>query len=169
MALTIIATPSASNANSYCTLAEAEAFHETNLYATAWTDATDDEKTAALIWATRILDEQVQWYGYQSTVAQSLAWPRSAVQERSGMAYIVPTIVPAFLKNATAELAKHLLTGDRTKERGFGIKSVVADTVSVEFDKHDVKPFLPPSVISMVSMFGDISGPGRISVPLVRV
>lgn len=170
MAISLVTTPGASNANSYCSMAEADAYHETHLYATAWTEEGDDEKKkAALIWATRLLDEQVSWHGFASTSEQALSWPRSAVLDRTGRAYIALDVIPTWLKNATAELARQLLIADRTKERSFGLKSVTADTVSVEFDKMDQKPFLPPSVSSMVNIYGDVQGPGKMTVPLVRV
>jgi hypothetical protein len=166
---TIIATPGATNANSYCTMAEADAYHEAHLYASTWDDAEDDNKIAALIWATRLLDEQVDWKGYITSMTQALRWPRSSVPDRDGRFYFDPTTIPTFLKNATAELARHLLTGDRTAERGFGIQSVVADTVEVVFDKHDVKPVLPPSVSAIVEPYGIVNGPGSGTAKLVRV
>ena len=48
MTITIIATPGASNANSYVTLANAETFFESRLHKTDWTDATDANKNIAL-------------------------------------------------------------------------------------------------------------------------
>ncbi len=55
---TVIITPGASNANSYCSRADGDAYHEAHLYASAWTGATADQKDAALFWATRLLDEK---------------------------------------------------------------------------------------------------------------
>ena len=166
---TLVITPGAANANSYCSLVEAEAYHETHLYATPWTDADEDSQIAALIWATRLLDEQVDWKGYVTSLTQSLRWPRSMVIARDRQQYFDNASIPTFLKNATAELARHLLAGDRTKERSIGITSVVADTVEVVFDKHDVKPILPPSVVSLVQAYGLVIGPGSGTARLVRV
>ena len=39
MALSLIATPGLSTSNSYCTVAEADDFLLSNVYATAWPDA----------------------------------------------------------------------------------------------------------------------------------
>ena len=48
MALTIIATAKATNANSYVTLAEADAYLEGRLAVTNWDAASDDSKNRAL-------------------------------------------------------------------------------------------------------------------------
>ena len=168
LALTLVATPAASNANSYCLRSEADAYHQTHLYNAVWLAADDWKKEAALIWATRLLDEQVDWRGYVTTVPQSLRWPRSMVIDRDRQQYFDNTTIPIFLKNATAELARHLLIGDRTQERSYGLASVKADTVDVVFDKHDVKPILPPSVRSIVEPYGMVNGPGSGIAKLVR-
>lgn len=162
------ATAGGANANSYSTVAEADAYHATHLYASAWTAATTPNKEAALIWATRLLDEQVEWYGDVTSLTQALRWPRQQVFQRDGQRYLDPTTIPLFLKNATAELARHLLLGDRTQERSIGIQSVVADAVEVVFDKLDVKPILPPSVRSLVQAYGEVQGPGSGTAKLVR-
>lgn len=162
------ATAGGANANSYCTVAEADAYHATHLYASAWTEASTANKEKALIWATRLLDEQVEWHGYVYNNTQALRWPRSMVADRDERYFFDNTTIPVFLKHATAELARHLLAGDRTQERSIGIQSVTADAVEVTFDKHDVKPFLPPSVRSIVEPFGRVQGPGSGTAQLVR-
>ncbi len=169
MPLTVITTPGASDANSYCSRAEATTYHEAHLYGSVWTSASDVNKDAALVWATRLLDEQIEWSGYAKSNEQALRWPRDGVLDRDGRFYFANTIIPPFLKNATAELARHLLAGDRTQERSIGIQEVTADTVSVTFDKHDEKPFLPPSVASMVAPYGTIKGHTGGTAKLVRV
>ena len=79
------------------------------------------------------------------------------------------TAIPAWLKNATAELARYLLTEDRTAERGYGLQSVTADVVEVVFDSADEKPVLPASVRSMVAAYGSVQGGTQGWVPLQRV
>jgi hypothetical protein len=169
MALTLIATPGASNANSYCTLEESNAYHEAHVYGDSWVNGDEDANTRALIWATRLLDEQMDWKGYPTSTTQALRWPRIQVLDRDGHLYLPQDAIPTFLKQATAELARYLLAEDRTTERGFGITSVTADTVSVDFDNHDVRPVLPASVLSIVSSYGMSTGPGGGIAKLVRV
>lgn len=169
MALVLVETAGAANANTYCALAESNSYHEAHVYGTTWIDGEDDVKKPALVWATRLLDEQVEWKGYIASLTQALRWPRSMVVDRDGQKFFDSATIPTFLKQATAELARHLLAGDRTQERSIGISSVVADTVEVVFDKHDVKPILPPSVVSLVQAYGTVIGPGSGTAKLVRV
>lgn len=169
MALVLTATVGSVTANTYCTLAESNTYHEGHVYGATWIDGDDDLKKAALVWATRLLDEQVEWVGYPLDAIQALRWPRYEAYSVDGLFLLPTTTIPIWLKHATAELARYLLASDRTAERGIGISEVTADTVSVVFDKHDLKPFLPPSVQSIVSRYGTVSAPGGGTVKLVRV
>lgn len=163
------ATAGGPTSNSYATVADGDSYHANHLYAASWSSAITANKEAALIWATRLLDEQVTWKGDVETLTQALRWPRQMVLDRDGRRYLDPVTIPTFLKQATAELARHLLMGDRTQERSIGLSSVTADTVTVTFDKHDVPSILPPSVTSIVEPYGDVKGPGSGSAKLVRV
>ena len=160
-------TVGGASANSYCTRAEADSYHDQHLYGDTWKSAEAYKKDMALIWATRLLDEQVEWKGERSTRDQALRWPRWYVYDRDGYA-LATDAIPTFLKNATAELARYLLTEDRTAERSYGIKSVQADVVSVEFNPADQKPILPQSVRTMVEAYGTVTGPGSGYAKLLR-
>ena len=69
---TLVATPGASNANSYTTVAEATAYFESRLYRSTWENADPADQTVALIWATRVLDEQIDWLGTKVSTTQAL-------------------------------------------------------------------------------------------------
>lgn len=161
------ATPGGASSNSYATVAEADAYHVNHLYATAWTGATTSNKEAALIWATRLLDEQVDWQGSASNLTQALRWPRYGVYNYD-VVFFDHTTIPTWLKNATAELARWLLSEDRTAERIIGLRSVKADVVAVDFDKYDLKPILPPPVRSLIERYGQVRGVGSGTVSLER-
>ncbi len=167
---TLIATVGAENANSYATKAEADAYHDVHLYAATWTDADDDNRKIALIMATRILDEVCEWQGEKLAGDQALRWPRWDVYDKDG--FVLPADeIPVFLKNATAELARHLLAKDRLQtmdDAVAGLTKVKAGSVEVEFDKMDRMELLPPSVLNMVKDFSTSAG-GGFEVPLVRV
>jgi hypothetical protein len=170
MPLTLIATAGASNANSYMTVEEADAYHEAHLYASDWTAATMATKETALIWATRLLDEQCEWRGTKTTNEQALRWPRGGVSDMDGVA-IDNDVIPTALKRATAELARHLLKSDRLQARDDargGLQSVAAGPVSVTFDKVDRISLLPESVLSLLRPITTGSA-GGLAVPLVRV
>lgn len=153
MATMIVETGSASaTANSYCSVANADTYHEMRLHATDWTEATDSDKEKALMWATRLLDEQVQWNGYKYTTTQALAWPRSSVSTIDGDDFLY-TEIPDFLKNATAEFARCLIVEDRTADpvtKGFKQIIVGDGEVDITIDKHDRAKTIPPSVWTII-------------------
>lgn len=73
--MAIIATSGAANANSYGTLAEAEAYFANHPDLETWDEATDQEE--ALIWAAMRLDEY-DFIGEPASDTQSLKWPRTS-------------------------------------------------------------------------------------------
>ena len=159
--MALIVTPGASNANSYATLIEADAYHDTRLHNAEWTAAGDATKEAALIWATRELDANFCWYGRKATEEQSLDWPRYGMYDKDGYS-IDSDIVPDQVKNAEAELAFMLIKDDRTTaaDPECGVKSAKIDTLSVEFDKTDRQNALPDSAVALIQEFGYQCGVG---------
>ena len=103
MAATIDATLQGASANSYVTLAEADAYFETVPESTTWNDKTDDQKTRALISATRWIDA-LSFYGDRCTETQALKWPREDYKV-DGIK-LVCTLIPQQVKVATYELAR---------------------------------------------------------------
>ena len=65
--------------NSYATQDTADTYHEMRLHVTDWTGASDDDKGAALMWSTRLLDEFIDWNGSIVVDGQALRWPREGV------------------------------------------------------------------------------------------
>lgn len=169
---TLIATPNASNANSYLTVAEAQAYFDTRLPIAGWDDNADQE--ALLIMASRVLNFALAprkrfvrpskgelgyfitsrtWTGLPATTTQALSWGRIGMSDLNGNA-IAPDVIPQELKNATAELAGALGTSDLTLDNDVvvqGIKSVKAGSVSVDFkDDVSVTKLLPDTVFDML-------------------
>lgn len=74
----------------YLTPTEAQAFFDLRLNADAWTNATEQQQTAALFQATKIIDRLqytgVRWTDYETSVlglsvtSQSLEFPRATIQ-----------------------------------------------------------------------------------------
>ena len=82
MAVTIDATAGGANANSYLTLAAAQAIVDGFVQdddVTAWASATTDQKNRALFTATQRLDRE-RFLGARSTDTQALQWPRTGVR-----------------------------------------------------------------------------------------
>jgi hypothetical protein len=103
VAATIDATLQGASANSYVTLAEADAYFETVPDSSTWTDKTDDQKNRALISATRWIDA-LSFYGDRCTETQALKWPREDYKV-DGIK-LVCTLIPQQVKVATYELAR---------------------------------------------------------------
>ena len=103
----IVATAGASNANSYLSVAGADAIAAGMIGDLAWTTATSDNKARALITATNGL-ETLEWTGERSTTTQALAWPRTDAS--CGDKVIADDDIPREIELATFDLANALLT-----------------------------------------------------------
>ena len=158
-------------ANAYCSLDEAEAFFEERLHKAAWDNAADEDKEAALIWATRLLDETVLWNGRPASADQPLAWPRHGVVDPKGLE-IEEDEIPPFLKRATAEFAMHLIQEDRTLETNRdlkGFRRLEVDVINIVVDTKSTqgkKQLLPPSVWFIIRPYGRLISSSRT---LVRI
>lgn len=168
--VTIVATPGASNANSFETQAEADAYFAARLpLSPPWGDA--DDPTAALVMATRVLSAfaqpfkyltgdkppyhyrvRRQWTGLPTTTTQRLPWPRTGMFDGNGNA-IPSNVIPEALKNAQSELAGQLLMSDTTLDNAVsvgGITSVKAGSVSVSFKDMIEAKVLPDAVWNLM-------------------
>ena len=105
MAATIDATLKGASANSYVTLAEADAYFETTPNDTNWNNKNDDKKNRALITATRYIND-FEFYGKRCTLTQALKWPRKDYKVDG--VKIDCTFIPDEVKVATFELARAL-------------------------------------------------------------
>ena len=165
---TIIATPGAATANSFCTKAEADAYYDERLpLPTPWEDAESPER--ALIMATRVLSRMGQpfksfvkdgayyitrpvWTGHPATTTQRLAWPRTGMYNTNGVASPI-TEIPYELKEATAELAGQLVIADTTLDNDVavkGIRSISAGSVSLSFKDAIDQHVLPDAVLNLM-------------------
>lgn len=129
----LIATVGAADANSYVTVDEATAYHETRPGST-WEDVDDQE--AALIMATRLMDGLLVWTGSAATALQALGWPRNGMLTRNNFA-IAADVLPRELKDATSELAMQLVAGDLLADDDVvrkRITSIRAGSVALTFD-----------------------------------
>jgi hypothetical protein len=170
MAATIDATVGGASANSYCTLVEANAYHDTRLQSTSWDDASNDQRNRALITATSLLDEHLEWGGNAVDEDQALCWPRSEMYDRNGNA-IDDDAIPSKLKAATAEFARLLIDADRMADTTEGIAAASVGSIEVQFDAANPAPrkVVPEAVYEMVKLWveGSPYGSGGV-VPLVR-
>jgi hypothetical protein len=183
--MSLVATPGASNANSYATVEEANAYFTTRLHSDTWLDATVSEKEAALIMATRLIDAHYSnaipatlggiaaegatllwgWSGAPASSTQALCWPRTGMFNRNGFA-ISSSIIPQELKDATAEFAWQLLGTDRTLDSDVesqGITQVTAGPITVKFKDDVSAKVIPDAVHSLLITTWVVSFPSEWS------
>ncbi len=167
MAITIEESPGLATSNSYVSLADAETYIETRLHIADWTAATDENKKAGLVWATRLLDAQIEWLGYRIDDTQVLEWPRSGVTDRGGY-FLSDSLIPTFLENATAEYALILLGADQSLDSALaGFERIKVDVIELVADDSTDKHTVPKSVEDMISYYGSLLS-GSCLKPLVR-
>lgn len=109
MPITIVATAGAADANSYVTVAEAEAYLAARFGGSPFVDADDEDQKIALVQATNEIDRN-RFHGRKNAITQALEFPRAYpyVEESA------PTSVPRKVKLATFEHALYLLVNKAT-------------------------------------------------------
>jgi hypothetical protein len=172
MAVVIDATPGGANANSYVTLAVAKTYYEAHSHPELWEDADDDQRNRALVSATRLIDEHLDFDGYAVDETQRLQWPRYGLLTANG--FTLPSdAIPERLQMATAEYARFLLQADRSGERDDelnAIQELEAGPVRVEFveNKTVARQVVPDEILAMLRIWVT-SSPGRdTAVKLLR-
>ena len=152
-AVTIDATVGGASSNSFLTLAAAELLIHSRPFHSAWDDITvDDQKESALIHATRILN-RYRWQGIIASTAQMLAFPRSSLYDYDGREYAADAI-PAWLEEATAELAFIMATEDRLSDTGTeGFSEIKVASIEVKVDKYDRPDDVPDRVLDIIKPY----------------
>lgn len=168
--MALVTTPGAADANSYCSLSDANSYNATRLGGASWAAATEPNREAALMLATRLLDAMPQaWTGAAVDAVQALRWPRIGMLSRNGFA-IATDAIPAELRDATAEFARRLIAADSTGNNDVinqFITGVKAGSVQVSFGTPSPKD-LNESFLVSDNLTADPSG--RLMVPdIVRV
>lgn len=168
------ATDKSTTANAYCT----EAYATTYLtqkrlpnYAPEWLVADVPTREAAIIWATRVLDECFNWNGWKRTLTQSLRWPRSGVTTPDFFWYDYDT-VPDPIREGTAELALSLLKRDRTKEPkllGQGFSDLAVGPIKLNVDPTMVLALIPTHIAAKLQYMGSVQGPGEGSAGSIKL
>ena len=171
MALTLIKEDGTglSNANAYASAVDGDAYHDGHLYATAWTGATAEQKEAALVMATRLIDSQYQFGGVLADEEQALQWPREDCRNPDGADFLDSDAVPQAVVNATCEMARELLIADRTASpAGEGLKYQNVGPNQTGYDKTDTRPIISHVAQAMLAKFGSLIRAKSGAVKLVR-
>lgn len=159
MPLTIVTTPGDASANAYASLAEAEAYALTLPVVNDWATATEAQKNAAMVQATRMLDT-LDWKGLRTApTVQALQWPRYGVTDREGYT-LASTTIPAKLRDACCEFAIRLVADDRAADAG-GLAPETIKLGSLDIGVQRRRP-IPASVLEMVREFREGGGGPRM-------
>ena len=164
------ATLGGASANSYVTVAEADAYFATSFGRTAWGSASAANKEIVLIESTRLLDLLVSWKGYVKSDTQALRWPRTYVPNIDGRyleSYISDSIVPKDVKNAVFELAYSLLSNGGFQASENELAKVKVGPVSIDFSDTVKSNGLPKMVSDMIARWGEYTVASSNSVHTV--
>jgi hypothetical protein len=172
MALTLIKEDGSgkTNSNSYADVSDSNSYHETRLHSDDWTNAGSEDQEAALVWATSLLDDLVDWNGRKWKEDQALDWPRSSVMTDEGYSVDVDEI-PQAIVDATCELARTLLVEDTTRSPDtLGFSYIRAGEVAMNIDKRDRDSVyvITDLVKSMVAPFGTVRPRSTMTAKLIR-
>ena len=181
MALTLIKEDGTgkADANSYAAVTDGDAYFEGHLYATSWTAASADNKAKALVFATRLIDAEVQFNGVRASDTQALQWPRTECPDPdrgsadfgvgSAESVVPEDVVPPAIMQATCELGRELLLTDRTAAPpGEGLKYETSGTGQVGYDKSDTRPILSAVVQALLAKYCVLVRRGSAMTRLVR-
>jgi hypothetical protein len=179
-----VATPNAANANSYLTLADAQAIIDgfvEDADIQHWGSGNTDSRNRALFTAAQRLDRE-RFLGARATDTQALQWPRTGVRKpdtyvntyavgfpfRISTDYFADNEIPTQIKYAQAVLAAYL----HNNTDGIGL-SGLEDFKNVKIGSIDVTPNLGygavgadkvPPIMERYLTGLRISGPGNFSI-----
>lgn len=127
MALEVEDGTAKANAEAYCTVVFADAYHA-SLGNDAWADLETAAKEQALRKAARYMDARYQFSGSKQTSEQALSWPRLGAMNKGWL--VDEGSVPVAVQRACAELAFQAQTTDLAPT-GAPDGAVVSETVDV--------------------------------------
>ncbi|MDD5140519.1 MAG: hypothetical protein PHY43_09710 [Verrucomicrobiales bacterium] len=184
MALTLIKEDGTgkADANSYASVEDGNAYHDGHLYASAWTGVADDQKSAALVMASRLIDAEFQFNGTRTNAVQGMQWPRARCPEPDAIHVPLQVLlpipsdfvrfdsVPKAVVQATCEMARELLIADRTvAPPGEGLKYYNNAGVQTGYDKGDTRPVISRVATVMLAKYGSQISAKSGAVKLMRV
>jgi len=176
--MAIDVTVGGTNANSYASVAEAQAYIDVHFVPAAvaakWIAASTAQKEACLIRATQLLDRHVKWRGYTYSDTQALSWPRAFAFDRYDR-QIETTVIPGFLKEFQIETALWVLdqAGVLPMSDNGEYDSIRVGSLEIDFNEGGAnrRSLLPDTVVAALHPMGAYSAalPGGVrTVSLTR-
>ena len=159
-------TLGASDANSYVTRAEADAYFTDRMHSSAWSALDDLVKDGLLVSSSQMLDWYIKWKGSKATSAQSMQWPRSGAIRPDGTE-IDDDVLPPEVKTAVYEQAFANIEADRMEDDPLaGIGQLRAGSLMIKAgaekpNQTNAKP-VPDNVYNIVSDLYNRNGSVRL-------
>jgi hypothetical protein len=148
-----------SNAVSYVSVEEADAYHLARV-ATLWTEMTTAEKEGCLVRATDFMLQKyrMRWAGRRYNGTQALDWPRVGVvmEEFEGVygQFIVSyEVVPKEVKNACAELALRASISTLSEDLSPRVLQETIGPITIKYDKDSGRTMSYMQVEDMLKPF----------------
>lgn len=168
--MAIDATVAGAAANSYLTVADADALARNDLGpdATAWLAGPLDSKERALVRATRECDAYARVAGTRFDAAQALLFPRSLDVTSAGVAFLVPNIKLACYEQATYVLANAKVLDEASTRRAQGLIQFTDDDVSGSPAVDPAYGRMSPDAIAYLEAIGTTNKPVLRTVAMAR-
>jgi hypothetical protein len=148
------------DATSYVSVNDADAYFAVDPNVTDWDVLDNEDKEQLLNWATRTLDQKVIWAGTPSTMVQALRWPRTGVRDRDDR-LIASDEIPRQLVELVCEFLKFIRATDPTTSGDVDqISRLKVDVIEIEFQE-DTAQSVYPSIIGAL-----LRGLGRLRTGL---
>jgi hypothetical protein len=146
------------NAESYCSVATADARHS-NLGNTAWAALTTSAKEQALRKATIYMTEayRERWIGRRNNLTQALEWPRYGVSVEGWPVNV--TTIPTDIVNACADLALKASTTDLAPDLTQGVIRKKIGPIETEYNRGSPQYPRYRAIDMMLSPYLVTSGP----------
>lgn len=164
---TVIATVGAADANSYETVVAADSYFGDSYGRSRWALASQSDREALMITASRSLDQYMSWSGRRSTDTQSMEFPREGAYDRSGNLY-PNNVIPTPVRYATFELAYYMLeNGGALSFADQTVDRVKVSSIEIEFSPRSTDVGIPDFIENMLNTLGDpiiVGGGGKVQM-----
>ena len=141
-------------ANSYVTTAEITEWVLSNPHDTTWIALGAAAMNGYAVMSCRVMEEQMDWDGWQTDDEQARDLPRSGMVDKNGN-YIDSDEIPTSVKNAQSERARLLALVDRTADPvTAGFKEIGVGSIKLVIDKFDRSPVMADAVWNMIHFLG---------------
>jgi hypothetical protein len=168
MAITIVTTAGDASANSYVSVAEADAYFEARIDSQPWEAADEvdaEQKKRLLVSAARRIN-QINLIGRKASTTQALAFPRmggmrirllnpeswGSFRSLDGEAYDLDEI-PQAIKDAQCELALYFAEFGLDADSSLPVKSITGGGIRLDYTGGGSGSTLPGSVQRLLSPF----------------